>query len=92
MVCIERRPKTLRWLLQELVTENMAGAIAYPDWEAMASTNEPLEEDWEKIPDNSMALPSYGSLTFSTVHFEAQFLDRQLSHFNRRCCISWELR
>lgn len=57
MVCVERRPKTLRWLLQELVTENMAGAIAYPDWEAMASTNEPLEEDWEKIPDNSMALP-----------------------------------
>lgn len=47
----------------------MAGALAYPDWEAMASTNEPLEEDWEKIPDNSMALSSYGSLRFSTVHF-----------------------
>jgi len=47
--------------------------MAYPDWEAMASTNEPLEKDWEKIPDNSMALSSYGSLRFSTVHFEAQF-------------------
>lgn len=54
----ERRPKTLLWLLQELLTENMAAAMAYPGWEAMASTNEPLEEDWKKIPDNSMVLSS----------------------------------
>lgn len=51
---------------------------------------------WKRIErENSRQLDgssSYGSLPFSRVHFEAQLLDRQLSHFNRRCCISWELR
>ncbi len=92
MQIVARRPKTLPWLLHELLTENMAGASAYPDWEAMASTSEPLEEDWERKFQTTRWFFQLRLPPVSRVHFEAQLLDRQLSHFNRRCCISWELR